>query len=107
MVMVQDETETKEVELVRSVSKSEQQNPSFLSTAQRSDVTKQSPETQATLSVGKASISAFSTGIVTKDESDLKDSKNQTKHVSVVEQTTNEKMELPAAKLQETPVKET
>lgn len=37
MVMVQDETETKEVELVRSVSKSEQQNPSFLSTAQRSD----------------------------------------------------------------------
>ena len=34
------QNETKEVELAMSVSKSEQQNPGFLSTAQRSDVTK-------------------------------------------------------------------
>ena len=41
----------------------------------------------------------FSTGNFEKDESDLIDSKNQTKHVSVAEETTNEKMELPVAKM--------
>ena len=93
------QNETKEVELAMSVSKSEQQNPGFLSTAQRSDVTKQSPETQASHSVGKVSVAMFSTGNFEKDESDLIDSKNQTKHVSVAEETTNEKMELPVAKM--------